>query len=262
MVASPSFRRRLFREPAAKSVTSNCTLYTSTWRGRFNESRVNCFWPAPPTLPRIPSYDRRPADQVDDSPCLWLTGQAARRPVARWVWTTGCGLFLVHVACAFHFYHDWSHAAAWHDTAEQTRELLGVAFGNGIYFSYLFLALWVLDVAWLWTLGSTPFAAAQCASGVPPLAAAEQRTPRWRVLVHAFLLFIAFNGDIVFEAGPTRSAGIVACCGLTALFGSRAYNRVRGRRQVLLCENVHNPRRSERSDPHSAPSSQCVDVRT
>ena len=25
------------------------------------------------------------------------------------LWTLGCALFVVHVACAFHFYHHWSH---------------------------------------------------------------------------------------------------------------------------------------------------------
>jgi hypothetical protein len=81
----------------------------------------------------------------------WLTVRSDRWPaMARWIWTIGCGLFLGHVACAFHFFHHWSHAAAWHDTAEQTQRLIGVAFGDGIYFSYLFLILWVFDVAWLW----------------------------------------------------------------------------------------------------------------
>jgi hypothetical protein len=85
---------------------------------------------------------------------LYLAGSSAARDprwprVGRWVWTIGCGLFLVHVACAFHFYHHWSHAAAWRRAAEQTELLIGVAFGNGIYFSYVFLVLWILDVVWL-----------------------------------------------------------------------------------------------------------------
>src|SRR5438874_5752919 len=69
--------------------------------------------------------------------------------MARAVWTLGCLLFLVHVACAFHFYHPRSHAIAWRFTAERTKQLVGVEFGDGIYFSYLFLVLWVVDVVWL-----------------------------------------------------------------------------------------------------------------
>jgi hypothetical protein len=59
----------------------------------------------------------------------WLAVRSPHWPhAARWVWTAGCGLFVVHVACAFHFYHDWSY------TAGQAHQLLGMAFGNGIYF--------------------------------------------------------------------------------------------------------------------------------
>jgi hypothetical protein len=48
----------------------------------------------------------------------WLAGWlCARGPkwlgVARWLWTAGCGLLFLHVACAFHFSHGWSHSAAW-----------------------------------------------------------------------------------------------------------------------------------------------------
>jgi hypothetical protein len=122
------------------------------------------------------------------------------------MWTAACGLFLVHVVCAFQFYHHWSHAAAWRDTAEQTKALMGVAFGDGIYFSYVFMVLWVLDVAWMWL---TP---------VP------RKTPWPRVLVHCFLFFIAFNGAIVFEGGPTRWFGLAACIGLAGLVCRRLYH--------------------------------------
>jgi hypothetical protein len=129
--------------------------------------------------------------------------------LARTIWTLGCGLFLVHVACAFHFYHGWSHAAAWEKTAAETDKLLGIRFGDGIYFSYAFTALWLLDVAamWLW----------------------PQAEGAWRLLVHAYLFFIAFNGAIVFEAGPIRWAGIAACLLLAGLAARAAYNWAIGR---------------------------------
>jgi len=170
-------------------------------------------------------------------------GLVARRPqwqrFARWIWTIGCGLFVVHVGCAFHFYHHWSHRLAWLSTAEQTQELIGVAFGDGIYFSYLFLMLWVLDVIWLWSFGRSTLPACGNATGVPLAAATKSLTPLWRVLVHIFLFFIAFNGAIVFAHGPTQWAGIVACCGLAALAGRRGYNVYVQRRQQPDCEMIH-----------------------
>lgn len=170
----------------------------------------------------------------------WLALTTARWPrAARWIWTAGCGMFLIHVACAFHFYHHWSHFAAWQATAEQTEQILGIAFGNGIYFNYLFLVLWALDVAWLWRPGSHAARAALGATGVPPPAHAKHQTPKWRVLVHLFLFFIAFNGAIVFEPGPTRWAGLCACCVVAALAGRRAYNSLRAGRNLPACESIH-----------------------
>src|SRR5688572_6522746 len=91
---------------------------------------------------------------------LWLlsrsTGNRKTRAeeskfaILRWIWTAGCLLFVTHVACAFHFTHHWSHAHAWHHTASETQRLMGFSFGDGIYFSYLFLLLWVADVVLLW----------------------------------------------------------------------------------------------------------------
>lgn len=146
----------------------------------------------------------------------------SNRPhLGRLVWSVACGLFVVHVACAFHFYHRWSHAVAWETTAAETKQQLGFAFGDGIYFSYLFLLLWVLDVLWLWTSGSRPGCAAQSATAVPQ---SSNKTPWWRVWVHVFLFFIALNGAVVFESGPTRWAGFAAIMGLAALAGVRGYN--------------------------------------
>jgi len=154
-----------------------------------------------------------------------LAGRGAHAAkMARAIWTTGCAWFVIHVACAFHFYHGWSHRAAWQHTADKTNELLGVPFGNGIYFSYLFLVLWVADAVWLWTLGSRPAAAGWSATSVPALARLRAKTPWWRALVHIFLLFIAVNGAIVFETGPTRWVGLAACAVLAALAGRAAYN--------------------------------------
>ena len=143
--------------------------------------------------------------------------------IARWLWTVGCGLFVIHVACAFHVYHDWSHAAAFEKTAVEAEQLLGVRFGGGIYFSYMFLVLWVFDVLATWTWRQP---------------AGDSRRPMVGALqwaLHAYLFFIAFNGAIVFEAGPTRWAGVVACLLLVGLALRAAYNTQCGVR-IAVCE--------------------------
>jgi hypothetical protein len=167
--------------------------------------------------------------------CLSPAGRRWPR-TARMVWTLGCLLFDVHVACAFHFFHHWSHSVAWHHTAERTHELLGVAYGNGIYFSYFFLLLWIVDVVWLWLptnsqdtandepAGSPTALAKASATAMPPDPPQPLRTPMWRVMVHVFLLFVAINGAIVFEAGPTRIAGLAAVMALGCLAVGRRYN--------------------------------------
>jgi hypothetical protein len=112
----------------------------------------------------------------------------------------GCALFWLHVAAAFHFYHRWSHHHAVEHTAAETKRLLGFEFGQGIYFSYLFMVLWAIDAAWQWR---TPLA--------------PRRSPWTRCLVHAYLFFIAFNGTIVFEDGPVRWAAVACCAAIAVL---------------------------------------------
>lgn len=121
--------------------------------------------------------------------------------VARWLWTCGCLFFLAHMTAALHFYHHWSWSHVLADTARQTNDLIGVPFGEGIYFSFLFAAVWVADVVAWWVWGTTYL-----------------ERPRWlAMLVHAYLFFIAFNGAIVFEAGVTRWGGLAACVVLAIL---------------------------------------------
>jgi hypothetical protein len=136
----------------------------------------------------------------------WLVVRTPNWPrVARWLWTAGCAFFVLHVLSAFQFHHSWSNASAVAQTAKETRELLGVAFGEGIYFSYLFLVVWVVDVFAWWTLGDSYL-----------------NRPRWlAALVHGYLGFIALNGAIVFEGGVTRWGGLIACAALVALLVAR-----------------------------------------
>jgi hypothetical protein len=144
-------------------------------------------------------------------------GAAPWPRLARWVWTLGCLLFVVHVACAFQYYHGWSHAAAFEKTAAETEQLLGVRFGEGIYFSYLFLLLWVVDVIGLWVWPAAGWQRFPTNSPRPVIAAVQ-----WTLI--GYLFFIAFNGAIVFEDGPTRWIGIGACLVLGGLALKAAYN--------------------------------------
>jgi hypothetical protein len=131
-----------------------------------------------------------------------LPDRSPRRQAAeRWLWTVGCLLYLGHVASAFHFYHGWSHEAAYRETARRTGEAVGLAWGGGLYLNYLFTAAWVADAAWWWR----------------GLETYESR-PRWvgRVL-HAFLAFMAFNGAVVFATGVVRWAGLAVSLALGVL---------------------------------------------
>jgi hypothetical protein len=121
---------------------------------------------------------------------------------ARWPWTFGCTFFLAHVICAFAYYHDWSHAAAYRETARQTAELTGFHWGGGLFFNYLFALAWLIDVLWWW-LAPASFA---------------RRSPRAACIWHGFFFFMVFNGTIVFGHGPVRWFGALICAGLAGLW--------------------------------------------
>jgi hypothetical protein len=114
--------------------------------------------------------------------------------ITRWCWTWGVIVFLVHLSMAFHYFHGWSHAHAF----ETTRQASGV--GEGVFFSYFFTLWWTLDAAVWWA------------------------APRWYAdrpawigrTLHLLMLFIVFNGMVVFESGPIRWAGIVLFIALPA----------------------------------------------
>ncbi len=131
----------------------------------------------------------------------------------RLVWTVGCLAFLLHVLSSFHVHYGWSHAVALRETARQTAELTGRAVGAGLYANYLFATLWVLDAAWWWR----------------DKASHHGRAAWIDVGLHAFLLFILFNGTVVFARGPVRWLGLtVTLAGaalLTAAHRGRRANR-------------------------------------
>lgn len=133
-----------------------------------------------------------------------------QRPrLARWLWTAGCLLFVVHVAAAFHYFHHWSHTDALSETARRTGEMVGTYWGGGLYLNYLFTLTWALDVAWWWRPG----------------AAGYGQRPRWvTATVNAFMAFMAFNGAVVFGHGATRWVGATTAL-LLVILGIRARAR-------------------------------------
>ncbi len=103
---------------------------------------------------------------------------------ARWAWTVGFVVYLVHVALAFQFLHHWSHAAAVEHAARRTFEVVGFEFGAGLYFNYVFTLLWLIDVV-LWWRRSRP---------------GRMVSPAYYWTMQAIFAFMMFNATVVF--GP------------------------------------------------------------
>jgi len=139
--------------------------------------------------------------------CLMLAGflTVERNRMLRVLWTISCAFFVAHVVSAFHYSYHWSHAEAIRSTAKQTQDLLGMEFGEGLYFSYVFLVLWIADVISWWR---------------KPLKYVSR--PTWLSLaVHGYLFFIAFNGAVIFKSGITRIGGILAVMAFAAIAAKR-----------------------------------------
>jgi hypothetical protein len=133
---------------------------------------------------------------------LLARGRSRWLACARLAWTAGCAFFLAHVASAFTFYHHWSHAAAYRETAARTAALAGVRWGGGIYLNYLFALAWFADVSWWW-LSPESFA---------------RRSRVLSAIWQGFFFFMVFNGAVVFGAGRVRWLGLAICGGLAGLW--------------------------------------------
>jgi hypothetical protein len=112
----------------------------------------------------------------------------------------GC---LAHIACAFHFYHGWSHAEAYRHVARRTYEVIGWDWGGGIYFNYAFALLWLADAAWWWL-----------APGKYLL-----RSRAVNLAIHLSVFFIVFNATVVFGSGWIRWSGAGGTLFLAVLIG-------------------------------------------
>ena len=107
---------------------------------------------------------------------VWVP--ARRRALPRWwriIWTLACVASVAHFVCAFHFFHDWNHGAAYADTARQTAGRFGLNWGGGIYFNYLFVVLWAVDALWTWAAWEKYHERPRWIGGVVPLRAQLRR---------------------------------------------------------------------------------------
>jgi hypothetical protein len=154
------------------------------------------------------------------------TGRCHRLDLARLLWTAGCLAFLLHTACAFQFYHHWSHRAAYEATARRTAEVVGLDWGGGLYANYGFAALWAADACWWW-FG-------------PKRYLARPRGLEWAL--QGFLGFMAFNATVVFGAGAVRCAGLAACLFLAAVLANARY-----------CQGKALQTAEDRADPAASP---------
>jgi hypothetical protein len=133
---------------------------------------------------------------------LALRMLAAERPTwlraARRLWIIGYGVFLFHLAAAFHFVHGWSHDAAYAETARRTFETVGIDWGGGVYVNHAFAIFWTVDVFWWWLF--------------PAHYLNRSRWIEWSV--QGFLGFIAFNSTAIFGRGAIRFVGWAAALAL------------------------------------------------
>lgn len=111
----------------------------------------------------------------------WRPG-ATRFRVAAFGWALAAAMFVVHVAVAFHFAHRWQHANAYNHVRESA------GFGPGVYVSYLFTALWAADAVWMATKPKSY----------------STRPPWLGWAVHTFIVFVTFNGTVVYVHGWIR----------------------------------------------------------
>jgi hypothetical protein len=110
-------------------------------------------------------------------------GRRARRFL-----TIGGGLYLLHAALGFQFFHNWSHESYYVTMEMQTFDAVQVRTGVAAYASYLFTAVWVAELAWAWA----------CFSGWQN----RSRLVFW--LIHSLLLAVFGAGMVVFATGPVR----------------------------------------------------------
>ena len=95
---------------------------------------------------------------------------------------------------------------------------VGLAFGWGIYVNHVFTAVWLGDTAWSWL-------------------SPQSHRQRWvwvTGLLHAFMVFIAVNGLMIFKGGATRwVSGAAVMALLVWWLGTLAVRRGADQRRLL-----------------------------
>ncbi|APZ91113.1 hypothetical protein [Fuerstiella marisgermanici] len=71
------------------------------------------------------------------------------------LWASAWLMTVVHVVCAFHFQHHWSHTAAWQHTSDMTNRVVGLDWGGGLIVNYVFLTWWGIDAGRLFRRSDT-----------------------------------------------------------------------------------------------------------
>ena len=121
----------------------------------------------------------------------------------RWAWAVSCaGLVacVMHILIAMAHRHHWSHDAAVLETARQTAAVYGLAWGGGVYVNYLFVGVWLAQLAW-WRIAPRHL---------------NQR-PTWVVWVErVFYLVIIVNAAVIFAEPDRRLAGAAVTAALIA----------------------------------------------
>lgn len=145
--------------------------------------------------------------------CVVFALSRGRANLDRWTrlaWTIACAALLIHYAFAFNFFHSWSNAAAYADTARQTAEVFRINWGGGLYVNYAVAALWLADIAWWWFAGLDAY-----------------RRRSWLLTIgwHGFLIFIIFSATVVFEQGLIRLIGLIVSVILCASWIAVSRNR-------------------------------------
>jgi hypothetical protein len=131
---------------------------------------------------------------------MWRSGALRRANLARRVWTLGCCLYILHVVCAFAFFHAWSHDHAYRHTAQRTQSLTGLDWGGGLYVNYALTAWWIGDTLAWWIGGATlPY-----------------RSGFYLGALHAAFAFVVVNATVVFGPPMWKWIAVAAATVLVA----------------------------------------------
>lgn len=112
---------------------------------------------------------------------------AIARTGVRILYSLGLATMLLHLAVAFHLGHAWSHA----DAFDRTERIGG--YGEGIFVSYGFAMLWIVEAVWMWI-------AFDCYLN---------RRAWWNRLIIGFMWFVLFNAAVVYGHGIARWGGLL-----------------------------------------------------